>query len=325
MLGLEAAVDDFHLDPLELGPGSRFTPAVFAGLIGRELDPAPDLDLGPARVPTPVGLGRPRSWLRAALVGLAIAGMAVTAAIASRMVSDYRLGMAADQYLEAADDVAVVIPRLSHAATQLADFSQRNLEEVTGILNLAAQQITRLQRTVAGPAPATLPFADGAGRIDLMLSADRLLGASDRIQAANQRLAIAATYRAVFATAFQLPHLPDAIDPVEVPALQRDLAVAVTKTQQAIANLPDDALFQPHRSAAEAQLEALRSWQADYLEALHRSDLVSAQQLRTELEGEMDKLEAGLSKPLGLLVAEVAAELAELGAQLEAEMGVLGA
>lgn len=325
MLGLEAGLDDFGLDLLEPRGGSQAAPAVYASLVGHQLDPGPEMDLGPVRMPTSVRLGRPRSWTRAALIGVAIAGLAVAGGLASRIVSDHRIGLTADQYLQATDDVTAVLPRLSDAAVQLADLSQSNLEEITGILNLAARQNARLQRTIEVPPPTALPFGDPGAHTSLELSADRLLDASQRLEAANHKLANAATYRAVFATAFQLPHLPDAIDPLEVPSLQRDLAVAVTRTQEAISRLPDDPLLQTHRSAAESQLQALRLWQADYLEALHRSDLVTAQQLRTQLDGEMAQLEAGLAQPLGILAGQLEEELAEVKNQLEVEMGALGA
>ena len=238
----------------------------------------------------------------AVVLALILIGMGQPGRIAERATSSYRTAITearsvlpiASEVMLAITDPAVTTEGLSDAAVTLSrlDTASRNLFT-----------------SASEPLAATPPFVSREGLDALTPIRTDMANASQDGLAVERRLGDALTYRLVFERAFVLPDLPIAATPDEISALGVELGLGLAGTLDAIAALPNDPAFEAHRAESERLAGRYAEWQIEYLGALRAGDATTATDLVAELQGAVDRLTTGISRPLETVAAWATEEL----------------
>jgi hypothetical protein len=145
-----------------------------------------------------------------------------------------------------------------------------------------------------------------------------MAGAAEIGLTLERRLGDALSYRLLYAKTFQLPQLPTVATQDQISQIGVALGLAVTSTNDAIGNLPDEPFLSEHKLAAFQLAQRLDDWQIEYLEALRTGDTATAGPLVQEITQRVDALNTELGAPLAAIGEWAQTQLQTLQTQLSA-------
>lgn len=207
-----------------------------------------------------------------------------------------------------AREAAIVVTDASAETEELAEARNRLLRFDTSAANL--------ETLVSRPFPTPPPLASGDVFDALKPVQIDLLSGADLVGEVESLLTDAITYRSLIESSFILPPLPIVADEITLSNLGEQLATAVSSSRAAVRQLPIGPAFESHRNQATALVNRMEGWQAAYLNALRLADIDAATALKTEITDRIIALRNTVSGPLGMVEAEVLADLDRLDADL---------
>jgi len=181
----------------------------------------------------------------------------------------------------------------------------------------------RLFEVAADPLPSMLPLVSRSS-LEALTPTRRAMATTSEIGLTlERRLGDALSYRLVFGKAFQLPPLVTTASQQEIATLGVALGLAVTDTQEAIRELPEEPFFTNHLVASQQLALRLDDWQVEYLDALRTGDETTAGRLIQEIQQRIAAVDAGIEAPLSTLNDWAETQLATLQIQLDKISGRL--
>ena len=165
--------------------------------------------------------------------------------------------------------------------------------------------------------PAAPPFTSSAPIDELAPIQQRLEPLATTAQTIQRRIGNLVEYRSLIAGFMALPELPTEADGATQADLRVILASAQAESASILSDLPADVSLSVHPETARSVNEMFADWQIDYLEALRAEDPVAAESLVTELQGELEQLDAEMVTPLAQIRRQTDADLIDLARAID--------
>jgi len=186
-------------------------------------------------------------------------------------------------------------------------------------VNLAgiADSSARLLDIAGQPIPTSLPLTAREPFDDLDSFRLTLGPLAAEATAIRSDVADITDYRLALARVFDVGELPLAADSATITDVGASLARALATSVAALTEMPLDGSFAEHRTLVEARVTEFAEWQDDYLAALREGDSTEAQRLVDELSVAREQLQAEVIVTLAALRTEVDGRILDLAAGLE--------
>ncbi len=168
----------------------------------------------------------------------------------------------------------------------------------------------------AEPMPS-VPFFVSTAPLDALTPIRQsMTNAADAGLTLENRIGAVLSYRLLTARSFQLPSLPTSATQDDIAALGVDLGLALTTTNAALSDLPDELFLADHKTGALQLAQRFEDWQVEYFEALRSGDTTQAEDLIRELTQRIDALNLQLDSSLAAIGTWANTQLDSLQTQL---------
>ncbi len=276
-------------------------------------------DWKPDRVDPLVMSGRTFRWpIIIAAILLFIGGLAVIQAVQD--MPERAATEARATYHAVAGDYQALLPEADDAIAVITDPSADTsaLSDASVSLSAFNDGARNLFDAAAEPLPTMPPLVSRAQLDALTPIRQSMAGAAEIGLTLERRLGDTLSYRLLYAKTFQLPQLPTVATQDQISQIGVALGLAVTSTNDAIGNLPDEPFLSEHKLAAFQLAQRLDDWQIEYLEALRTGDTATAGPLVQEITQRVDALNTELGAPLAAIGEWAQTQLQTLQTQLSA-------